>query len=739
MYNSENMSKTWLMDQLNIYQAANSEHKAIKDNFIIRLVEFNTIIEALKNKDAPDPLQHELILGRRGSGKSTLLKRIEIEILENKDLNKQFIPLNLAEEQAGIYRLFDLWEQLIDEINSQFDGKIEVLDYRTFKDKNTYCRKLYERINLYCRENKKRIVLLLDNFDRIIENFDDDGNLLREILINYNDIAIIGASTRIDEHFWRYDMPFYDFFRYHRLETLSREEVRLLLKDWGEKLNYPQINAFIEKNPGKIENVRLLTDGLPRTLQFFLQMVMQDNQLHGYEYLKKVMDHVTPLYQERLIRLSPQMRKTVLEMAFIWEACSTKELVEACRMESKLVSANLLTLYQRGIVDKIEMTKKNHLYRISERFFNLWLIITQGNPEQKRKARWLSIFIENWYDAIDIKQMAQKHLEQLKSGGLQLTDAIIMSKALGQSKFITISHRDEILTHTESLFENSPERPFIKLPEHASKIITEIAEHVELKQYDQALKLADSIENEDDGVKFRIIGYIHYQKSSFSEAEKYYLMAIKKGDFDGLFNLANLYFDQGKMDEAEEYYLMAIEKGQVNALNNLANLYNDQGKIDEAEKYFLLAIEQGFQKALNNLLILYLRNNVKKNESLELIKKQGIVPQEPLALLIEIWNGLFNEVEKRVEAFFETSLEEQEWLITHLLVHQQNNLVIKLFNHKGYGKELKERYLVLYTAALLHNGSHNEEAKLRIPPEIVQPVNEMLEFIREQEKFYGYR
>ena len=75
----------WFIDQLNVYQAANSDdHQAIKNNFIIRLNEFNRIIDSLKNKEAGDSLQNELILGRRGSGKSTLLKRIEIEIIENE-------------------------------------------------------------------------------------------------------------------------------------------------------------------------------------------------------------------------------------------------------------------------------------------------------------------------------------------------------------------------------------------------------------------------------------------------------------------------------------------------------------------------------------------------------------------------------------------------------------------------------------------------------------------------------
>ena len=100
MDNNNAQIGNWFLDQLAVYQMANSDHQAVKNNFVIRKVEYSIIIDAIINKKANDPLQHELILGRRGSGKSTLLKRIEIEIVENPKLNKRFIAINLAEEQA---------------------------------------------------------------------------------------------------------------------------------------------------------------------------------------------------------------------------------------------------------------------------------------------------------------------------------------------------------------------------------------------------------------------------------------------------------------------------------------------------------------------------------------------------------------------------------------------------------------------------------------------------------------
>jgi TPR repeat protein/ribosomal protein S25 len=903
MDNNNIQISNWFLDQLAVYQTANSDYQSVKNNFIIRKVEYQIIIDAILNKKNSDPLQHELILGRRGSGKSTLLKRIEIEIVENPKLNIKFIAINLAEEQAGIYRLFDLWAQVIDELVKQHDAIIKIPVYKSFENDQAYTRQLYQLIHDYCTINKKKIILLLDNFDRIVENFTDDGNLLRETLINYSDVQIIAGSTRMDEHFWRYDMPFYDFFRTHKLEVLSKEEMNTLLTHWSNLLNIASLKEFVKNNPGKIENIRILTDGLPRTLQFFIQIVLQKSETSTYDYLKKTMDNVSPLYQERLSSLTAQLRKIVYEMAFIWEACTTKQLVENAKMESKLISANLKTLVEKGIVDKIETNKKQHLYRISERFFNMWLIITQGNPDQKRKAKWLTIFLENWYNANDFKRLAKEHIENLRNGNADWNTALLHSKGLSQSKYITTEDRDAIINLTENIKGKGIENCLIELPEKFVSILDKIIKYQDEKEYEKAIELTERIENEEDGFKFHILASLYLNQQKYTEAESYYLQAINKGQIealnnlailysdqqkynkaesyylkavdkghiDALFNLAVLYKDQLKYNEAESYYLQAIDKGYINALNNLAvlykdqlkyneaesyylkavdkghidalnnlavlysnkqkyneaenyylkaidkghtdalfnlavlysnqqkyteaenyylkaidkgrieplynlaNLYNDQQKYNEAENYYLKAIDKGHTDALFNLAILYIdqqkytkaenyylqaidKNNINalynlailyykinknKQQALALIeranKTESDTTTKETKLIIEIWNGIFNDVEKRAIALLKSNDNEVTYeLMIDLLVQQQKNIVLNLFNHAELGIELQEKNIVLYYATLILNNVQDDNLLLKIPPELNNTLNEVLLKIETQQKMYGY-
>ncbi|MCC6279825.1 MAG: AAA family ATPase, partial [Saprospiraceae bacterium] len=298
--NNTKENPTWFLDRLTLYQAANSTPEAIKRNFLIRIAEFELIVSELRRKKPGDPIQHELILGRRGSGKSTLLRRIQIEIDEDPKLVKQYFAINLAEEQAGIYRLSDLWFEVLEELMKRFNKVKKLRDFDDFDDNQAYTRYLYAEIHQLLQASGKKAVLLLDNLDRILENFDGDAHLLRETLLNYNDLQIIGGSTRMDEHFWRYDQPFYEFFRRHRLEGLRFEEIHELLNHWSTEMQLPELKDYALRHQGRVEAIRILTDGLPRALQFFIQVLLQDSAAYGFDYLRKVMDRATPLYQERL-------------------------------------------------------------------------------------------------------------------------------------------------------------------------------------------------------------------------------------------------------------------------------------------------------------------------------------------------------------------------------------------------------------------------------------------------------
>jgi hypothetical protein len=267
--------------QLIHYQAANASYEDIIKNFTVRTDEFGKVITDIKNTDKESSFQHYVFVGRRGSGKSTLLRRIEAEVYTNKRLMKEYECVNLGEEQSGIYKIYDLWDNVIRDLNTK-GYQIEEIDFRTYKDDlKEYTKKLHRQIINSIRSKKKRLILLIDNIDRVLKNLGEDTDLLRELLMNYLDIRIIGGSTYMSEYFWEYDQPFYQFFTIRHLEPLSLNEINDLLIHWSEVKNLPELKDVITKHPGKLQSIRMLTDGTPRTMLIFVDMLLNRPSLKG--------------------------------------------------------------------------------------------------------------------------------------------------------------------------------------------------------------------------------------------------------------------------------------------------------------------------------------------------------------------------------------------------------------------------------------------------------------------------
>jgi hypothetical protein len=62
-----------------------------------------------------------------------------------------------------------------------------------------------------------------------------------------------------------------------------------------------------------------------------------------------------------------------------------------------------------------------------------------------------------------------------------------------------------------------------------------------------------------------------------------------------------------------------------------------------------------------------------------------------------------------------------------------------MFGHEEFGKNLQDKYSVLYYACLLLNNKTEDNLELRIPPEIRPTIDEVINQIYEKQKFYGYK
>ena len=426
-----------------LYNTQNVDVRVLKAGFSIRQKEYQRLWRDIESGTMHRPETHYLIQGVRGSGKTTLLSRLAHEVAEDKKLKKWLIPILLNEEEYGILSLFTFWLRISEKLAEQLPQNYSEL-FEQIERLNEDAQAAWELIREYLDSHQQKIIVFVDNLGELFKDFSEiEQAQLREVLSLHPQIRLIGGSSEILDAHFDGNAPFYQFFKLITLHPVSEEEMHKLLRSLARQTGkeaVQNIEEIITRHPERIEAVRRLTDGVPRTIVLLFQIIMEGAKDSSYAYLEETIDKTTPLYKHRMDDLPKQQRAIVHTIAMNWDAMSAKEIAEQTRLPSKTVSAQLVKLQKQWIVDKIETNTKNHLYIIKERFFNIWYLMRYGSKNDRRRVLWLTRFLESWYnkDELNIKlvEVAMPFLKAKKGINETSDTNSVYINALLASRFI---------------------------------------------------------------------------------------------------------------------------------------------------------------------------------------------------------------------------------------------------------------------------------------------------------------
>ncbi|MBA4369256.1 MAG: ATPase [Desulfobacterium sp.] len=405
------------IDLPKIYNPAIQTKQELIDNFVVRTGLFQDILNDIKTSEMKHPEQHYIIQGSRGQGKTTLLLRIAYEIQNDPQLSKRLIPVIFNEEQYNISRLFKLWESIAEYLKESGDMPDLYDQMQNLKYDDDYERRCFELIEKALIVRNQKMIVFIDNIDELFAKFSkQEHHRLREVFIESAELRVIGASSISLEFHNDYGKPFYQFFKMPYLKGLSIDETRNLLLGLGRHYQNDRVKDIVEKQPGRIESLRRLSGGVIRTIIILFEIFVDDENGSAFKDLEKILDSVTPLYKHRMDKLSAQQQEIVDFIALNWDAVSVKDIARKTKMESKAVSAQLGQLEKYSIIEKEKTNTKNYLYRIQERFFNIWYLMRLGRKWDERRVRFVVEFLQIWCDEGDLETRANRHLGLLKQG-----------------------------------------------------------------------------------------------------------------------------------------------------------------------------------------------------------------------------------------------------------------------------------------------------------------------------------
>lgn len=411
-----------------LYNPSRLSEQDLLARFIVRQREFGLIWEDVSRTRRDGIDQHFLIIGQRGMGKTTLMLKIAYEIKRDPKLQEWLVPVNFPEELFGVPDLLGLWEVLAKHLEEQFPGLEKQIEPGK---KAVNERGVLEAIRRRLKQEGKKLILFIDNFGDLLERLTDiEVHRLREILMSAGDIRLIAASTRLMEHTYQYDKPFFDFFNTVFLDGLGQLDSLQLMQGLAQGIGRLSLFAqIVTENPARIEGIRRLTGGVPRLLLLLFWAMLRDPEAQMIDDLEEILDQVSPYYKHRVEELPDQQRSIFHHVAMAWDAIGAGEIAELQKADSRKISAQLQTMVENDLLEKVETGTRSYLYRVKERFFNIWYLMRTQGSSNSQKLRWLVEFLEGSIQIIStqtgnielsniaIQDQEQEYLDQTNSGG----------------------------------------------------------------------------------------------------------------------------------------------------------------------------------------------------------------------------------------------------------------------------------------------------------------------------------
>jgi tetratricopeptide (TPR) repeat protein len=641
----------------------NKSKEMLIETFVIRDKEFNSIFSALKETSDQPTVTNTLVIGQRGAGKTTLLHRLKYAVEDDPLLSEQFIPIIFNEEQYHLSDLATLWESIGQHLEDYFRGKniIREMDEIT-ADEAFSQQQLYWVIESFLLDKGLCILLFFENINVFLGKLTTKERMLfKEALISKKSVRLIASSTTYSDGRIDFSSDFYDFFKIVSLNGLSKGECEKLLVKIGTLYGYEdQIRHIINNHPSRIESLRRLTGGVPRTIAYLFQIYLDNTNGKAIKDLYILIDTLTFLYKAELDQLSAQQQKVVDIIARKWDAMPVKEITRQTRLESKNVSTILAGLEKNQLVEVVKTNTKNNLYRIKERFLNIWYLMRFGRKHDKDNVVWLVRFFDAWCDETELAKRVSEHIKNLSQGEFDVEAAIDMGNTFLSCENLSQSMKMQLLEATKSVLG---ERMYRKLQPSGSLLSDTFTQYVQDGNYDQALGLLDEM-GLSDLERYGLLSFLYFSKKDYSESAEFAkkILEIDPDNANAALTLGIIHEDYLQdIRLAKQYYEQAIKAKSTHpyAASRLGDLvYRYEDNLDGAREYHNLAIKRGFKRSYLSLgQILHLEEEFEEAE-LNFLNAVSANVEGAYLELAKLYADL--EENKKALKYFRKSVESKE-------------------------------------------------------------------------------
>jgi len=344
-----------------------------------------------------------LLVGPRGIGKSHLISVVYHRLKEKRELSKAMCIAYLREDEWGITSYLDLLMRIHSALAEDPDSTAEQTALKTRQShpieqmEFTLWGLIQEQLS------RRKLLVIVENLDGIFRNIGDYGQKkLRALLQNERSLSLLATAPVLFPEVTRQSSPLFGSFEIVHLGPLSYDEAIELLDRLATTHRDADTAKFIRTPTGRarVRAVQHLANGNHRIFVLFYEFLRQNTAKDLLPPLIKMIDALTPYYQARMERLSPQQQKLVYFLCQRRSPATVKAIAEGCVTTHQTAASQLKQLLTGKHVSVNRIGRESY-YELAEPLLRICVEVKSHRDEP---LRLLVELLRYWFSRDELQE-----------------------------------------------------------------------------------------------------------------------------------------------------------------------------------------------------------------------------------------------------------------------------------------------------------------------------------------------
>lgn len=360
-------------------------------------------VDRVRESALTEHKHHLLFVGPRGCGKTHLVTLIVSRLSQDEDLADRLRIAWLNEDETCTTLL-----ELLVKIHTALVKRYPT-EYHDDHLNEAYELKAEPALELVTQRmlsvlGPRTLLVVAENLDALFEGLGEIGQKKLRAFIQENPkLSFVATAQRLVEDLSNRTRPFFGFFQTEHLKILNVNEANELLQKIAQLQGKNSVVEFLATSRGhsRVRALHHLSGGNHRIYIVLSQFITRDSIDALIGPFMKMVDELTPYYQERIRWLPPLQRKIVEYLCSCEGTAPVKEIAKRLFATPQTISSQLQDLREKGYVEANQRGRES-LYEVSEPLMRICVEVKDN--QRLQPLRLLVDFLRVWYDDNELKR-----------------------------------------------------------------------------------------------------------------------------------------------------------------------------------------------------------------------------------------------------------------------------------------------------------------------------------------------